>query len=207
MAALMTRRLLSKLLINGLKYRFYKLSGCAAGPEALSIEVTHRCVARCIMCNIWRIPAHIPDLPVEDWLAFVGSPVFANLRELDVTGGEPFLREDLTTLMHGICKLKATRLPKLRSVAITTNGFLTDKVLSGTSRIAQDMKEAGLDLVVVLAMDGIGEIHSRIRNVQDGWQKLEATIRGLTELRQTSNNLIIGFKTTILPLNVDELKA
>jgi MoaA/NifB/PqqE/SkfB family radical SAM enzyme len=205
MPSLTTPRLVSRLIVKGLKYRFRRLSGLSAPIEALSIEVTHRCIARCVMCNIWRIPASLPDLPVDDWLMLLGQPAFRRLKELDVTGGEPFLREDLTLLMRGLSQLKADRLPELRSVALTTNGFLTDKALSGTARIAQDMKEAGLDLVVVLAMDGIGEVHDRIRNVRNGWQKLAATIEGLVGLRRTWDNIIIGLKTTILPLNVDEL--
>lgn len=200
-----TYRLLSKLFINGLRYRFRKLSGVSASPEALSIEVTHRCIARCIMCNIWKIPAHVAYLPAKDWLELISLPTFGHLKELDITGGEPFLKEDLPLLLKGICDLKATHLQELKSVAITTNGFLTEKVVSCTSKATHDMKEAGIELVLVLAMDGIGEIHDRIRNVKNGWKRLAATIEGLEQIRRSSGNVIIGLKTTILPLNVDEL--
>lgn len=205
--SLATPRIVFRLIANGLRYRFHKLTGLATAVEAVSIEITHRCIARCVMCNIWKIPASVLDLPVDDWLAFLDQPVFEDLKELDVTGGEPFIREDLERLMRGIGRLKATRLSKLQSVALTTNGFLTDRVLSGTDRIAQALKEAELDLVVVLAVDGIGEIHNRIRNVRDGWQRLSATIEGLIELRHRWENIIIGLKTTILPMNVDELEG
>lgn len=197
--------LLRRLFVNGLRYRFLRLSGFSAAPEALSIEITHRCVARCIMCNIWKIPPTVADLPVSDWTGLLEQPVFRRLAELDVTGGEPFLRDDLLEFMENVCKLKAGNLGRLRSVAVTTNGFLTDRVVPTTGRIAEEMRRAGLDLVVVLAMDGIGEIHDRIRNFNDGWKRLAATIDGLTGLRRTSPNLIIGLKTTILPVNVDEL--
>lgn len=202
-----TLRIISRLIVRGLKYWFLRLTGLSTAIEALSMEITHRCIARCIMCNIWKIAPDVPDLPADDWLTFLDQPVFRHLKELDVTGGEPFLRGDIVSLMEGISRLKRTRLHELRSVAVTTNGFLTDKVLSGTSQMAQDMKEAGLDLVVVLAMDGIGEIHNRIRNVSNGWRKLAATIDGLVELRRRWDNIIIGLKTTILPLNVDELEG
>jgi MoaA/NifB/PqqE/SkfB family radical SAM enzyme len=207
MPLLSIHRLVSKLIVSGVKYRFHRATGLPVAIEALSVEITHRCIARCIMCNIWKIPAHVHDLPVDDWLTFLDQPVLHDLKELDVTGGEPFLREDLSGLMAGIGRLKMNRLHELKSVALTTNGFLTDRVLSGTGVIAQRMKEAGLDLVVVLAMDGIGEIHDRIRNVQNGWQRLAATIDGLIELRSRWDNIIIGLKTTILPLNVDELEG
>jgi MoaA/NifB/PqqE/SkfB family radical SAM enzyme len=195
----------ARLIINGLRYRLLKLTGFSALPEALSIEVTHRCIARCIMCNIWKIPAQVPDLPVGDWLNLLSRPIFRCLKELDVTGGEPFTREDLPELMKGICALKAKRLCLLRSVAITTNGFLPDKVIPATREIVAGMKDAGIDLVVVFAMDGVGEIHDRIRNVKHGWEKLAATIDGMKEIRSAYGNVIIGLKTTILPLNVDEL--
>ncbi len=132
----MPYRLLFKLIVNSLRYRYLRLSGFPADPEALSIEITHRCIARCVMCNIWRIPARIPDLPVEDWLGLLRQPVFRHLKELDVTGGEPFLRDDLPTLMKGICTLNAKNLRELRSVAITTNGFLTETVAPTTRLIA-----------------------------------------------------------------------
>jgi MoaA/NifB/PqqE/SkfB family radical SAM enzyme len=199
-------KLLSTLFLRGLSYRFRKISGLPSAPEALSIEITHRCIARCLMCNIWRIPTTVKDLPVDDWLGFLDQPTFRHLKELDVTGGEPFLRDDLPELLAGVCRLKRTNLPQLRSVAITTNGFLTDSVVAGTTSIARNMRESGLDLVVVLAMDAVGTVHDRIRNVKDGWQKLNTTISGLMEVRATCPNLILGLKTTILPLNVNQLE-
>jgi molybdenum cofactor biosynthesis enzyme MoaA len=98
------------------------------------------------MCNIWKIPGSVQDIPAEDWLSLVGPPVFSHLKELDITGGEPFLKEDLPALLQGICLLKDSRLRDLRSVAITTNGFLTEKVVSVTRRAGRDMEDAGMSL-------------------------------------------------------------
>ena len=165
----MLYRLLWKLLVKGLRYRYLRLSGSSAAPEALSIEVTHRCIARCVMCNIWKIPASVPDLPVGDWMGLLNQPAFHRLKELDVTGGEPFLRNDLPSLMEGICALKTGSLRCLRSVALTTNGFLTETVVRSTRHMVDGMKKVGLDLVVVLAMDAVGQTHDRIRNVREGW--------------------------------------
>lgn len=200
-------RLLSTLFFRGLSYRFHKLSGLPSAPEALSIEITHRCIARCLMCNIWRIPPEVKDLPVDDWLGFLDQETFRHLKELDVTGGEPFLRDDLFELMAGVSHLKKRALTELRSAAITTNGFLTEKVVDKTAAIASIMKESGLDLVVVLAFDATGTVHDQIRRVKDGWKKLNATIDGLMEVRRAYPNLILGLKTTILPLNIDQLEG
>lgn len=171
--------LLPVLVLRGLLYRFRKLSGLPSAPEALSIEITHRCIAHCLMCNIWRIPPEVKDIPSNEWLGFLRQPVFRHVKELDVTGGEPFLRDDLSEFLAGVSRLKKTALPELRSVAVTTNGFLSERVLAGTTTAATAMKESGLDLVVVLAMDAVGEVHDRIRNVKGGWQRLNNTIDSL----------------------------
>ena len=118
-------RMLLTLAGRGVRYRILKAMGLPGKPEALSLEVTRRCIAKCVMCNIWRMPA-VPELAAVDWLKLLESPVLSELKELDVTGGEPFLRDDIVELLLGIGRLKATHLRQLCSVAITTNGFLTD---------------------------------------------------------------------------------
>lgn len=201
----MVNKLLLKLALNGARYRFYRLSGRPPKPEALSMEVTRRCIARCIMCNIWKTPQDTPECSLAEWIELLSSPALKELKELDITGGEPFLRNDLPELLKGICNLKATRLQGLRSVAITTNGFLTEKILSAVGLAAPLMEKMGLDLVIVFAMDGVGAVHDRIRNVKNGWQKLDASIQGIKKIRDAQGNVIIGLKTTVMPVNVDEL--
>ena len=55
-------------------------------------------------------------------------------------------------------------------------------------------------------MDAVGPIHDRVRGYPDAWKKVHETISGLKKLRQRYPNLIIGLKTTILPINVKELQ-
>jgi MoaA/NifB/PqqE/SkfB family radical SAM enzyme len=197
--------LVIKLLKNGFHYRYLKMTGKAGRPQALSLEITHRCIARCIMCNIWKIPHHIQDLPLNDWLQLLSSPLFSELRELDVTGGEPFLRKDLPDLFSGITDLKRKNLAYLRSVALTTNGILTERILEDTEEIIQRLRDASIDLVMVCAMDAVGGVHDKIRNYPDAWNKVHQTVQGLVKLRESFPNLVIGLKTTVLPINIDQL--
>ncbi len=197
--------LAGRLALNGLRFQYLKRTGHPGKPQALSLEVTHHCIAKCMMCNIWKIPAHVKDLPLAQWINLLSSNLFSDLRELDITGGEPFLRKDLPELFREICRLKNKNLRKLRSIAVTTNGLLTERVPDAVETILKDLEIAGLDLVVVCAMDGIGDIHDRIRNFKDAWKKVNETIQRLKELRKSYPNLIIGLKTTILPINLDAL--
>jgi MoaA/NifB/PqqE/SkfB family radical SAM enzyme len=124
---------------------------------------------------------------------------------LDLTGGEPFLVRELPTFFHGVCRLKHRQLKVLQSIAITTNGFLTRRVLEVVESALPRLAARRVDLVVVCAMDGVGPIHETIRNVPHAWEKVHATIQGLRGLRSRFSNLVIGLKTTILPINVSEL--
>ena len=201
-----TRKLAGRLFKNWLRFQYLRRRGKPGRIQAVSIEITHHCIAKCIMCNIWKIPREVPDLSIDDWMHFLSSDLFSDLRELDVTGGEPFLRRDLLDLITGICELKQGNLKNLQSIAVTTNGFLSRRVLEYTENMLQRLGDKHIDLVMVCAMDAIGEIHDKIRNYKDAWLKVNETIEGLKRLRGEFPNLIIGLKTTILPINVGELE-
>ena len=198
--------LAGQLLKNGLRFHYLKRTGKPGRPQAISLEITHDCIAKCIMCNIWKIPRAVPNLPIEDWVHLLSSDLFSDLRELDVTGGEPFLRKDFLDLFRGICALKRSNLTALQSIAVTTNGFLTPRVLEYTEKMLGLLSENNIDLIMVCAMDAIGKLHDRIRNYKDAWLKVNETIEGLKKLREKFPNLIIGLKTTILPVNVGTLE-
>ena len=197
-------RILLSLAARGVRYLCLKSMGLPGRPEALSMEVTRRCVARCVMCNIWQMPA-VPELAADDWLKLLESPVLSRLKELDVTGGEPFLRNDIVELLLGIGRLKKTNLRSLCSVAITTNGFLTDKVLKDVGAVIAPLEQAGVTLVFACGFDAVGEVHDRIRNFKGGWERLNATLEGLKGLREKHPSLVLGIKTTVTRYNIDEL--
>ncbi len=198
-------RILLTLVARGIAHRCRKMLGLSGKVEALSIEVTRRCIARCVMCNIWRMEPITAELKASDWLALLESPILSDLKELDVTGGEPFLRKDIVELFLGIGRLKGTNLKQLSSVAVTTNGFLTDKVLKDVGSVIKPLENCGVKMVFACGFDAVGETHDRIRNVKGGWKKLDATIEGLVALREKYPGLILGIKTTVTRWNIDEL--
>ncbi len=200
-------RLVPQLLLNGFRFRRLRAAGRMAKPQAVSLEVTQRCIARCRMCNIWQSPRKAPELSSDDWLALLEGDLFNKLVELDITGGEPFLRPDLDALLTSVCALSKNRLGLLRSIAVTTNGFLTRRVLAACRRILPEARRAGIDLVMVCAMDAVGERHDTIRGYPGGWRRADQTIEGLMDLRTEFPNLVIGLKTTVLPDTIGELEA
>ena len=199
--------LMTKLAVNGIRQKCRKIMGRPVKPSSVSLEITRHCVARCLMCNIWKTPKDAPELSVADWLNLVENDLFSNLVEIDITGGEPFLKKDFYELFSGISALASKKLSSLKSIAVTTNGYLTENILTTVDRVLPLLKEQDIDLVVVCALDAVGPLHDKIRRLDGIFQKVSDTIDGLLRLRKEHNNLIIGLKATILPLNVGELHA
>ena len=193
------------LVRNGLRFRYLRFFGQSDKPRAVSLEITHNCIAKCIMCNIWKIPKETPNLSISKWIRLLSSELFSDLVEMDITGGEPFLREDLSDFIDAVCNLKQNHLKALKSVAVTSNAFLTRHILDNVELALPKLREKGIDLIMVCAMDAIGELHEKIRNYKNAWTKADQTIQGLRVLRSKFPNLIIGLKTTVLPVNVGEL--
>jgi MoaA/NifB/PqqE/SkfB family radical SAM enzyme len=54
-------------------------------------------------------------------------------------------------------------------------------------------------------VDAVGDLHDRIRNFPGAWGNFQNTLSGLKSLRNKHSNLILGLKTTVVPLNVREL--
>ncbi|MBN1553286.1 MAG: radical SAM protein [Phycisphaerae bacterium] len=125
-------------------------------PTDAVIAVTHRCNARCVMCNVWKreepdrlAPEHMRRLPVS-------------LKTVNLSGGEPFLREDLPEFVREIRR----RCPRA-VITISTNAFLCDRIESMMDEIPR------IDPTVRLAvsLDGLGDVHDNIRGVPGAYEK------------------------------------
>jgi len=195
-----------RLMANGCRYHYLRMTGKPAELRAISLEVTHRCICRCRMCNIWRLPNDIPDLDLSLWIGLLTAPELKGLREIDITGGEPFLREDLPDFLRWISRAKPASFRGLRTVAITTNGILSDRILRTVKDVVGPMRTMGIDLVLACGMDGVGVVHDQVRNFTGAWDRLCTTFAGLQRLRAEHTNLVLGIKTTIVPGNVNELQ-
>jgi len=162
------------------------------------------------MCNIWKSAKDNPgiktlELSSQEIISLLSNRLFSELVELDLTGGEPHLRSDLVDIVRGVADLNKNCLPKLRSIVVTSNGFLTQQVISNYRDILSSLRDTNIDLVSVTSLDGIGETHDLIRGNVGTYKLASETLYGLSELRKEYPNFIPGIKTTILPQNIDVL--
>jgi MoaA/NifB/PqqE/SkfB family radical SAM enzyme len=200
-------RIAARLIFNALRFRYARIRVRPLKPAALSLAITNRCNSHCIMCNIWKSARGNPgiksqELSLHEIIDILSSPVFSELVELDLTGGEPHLRDDLVNIVLRIPHLKKDRLSRLRSIIITSNGFLTGRILASYREILSALRGTNVDLVSVVSVDGIGEIHDLVRGTPGAFRLASETLAGLSELKKEYPNLIVGIKTTILPQNI-----
>jgi MoaA/NifB/PqqE/SkfB family radical SAM enzyme len=205
-------RVAVRLLGNALRFRYARLTGAPLKPAVVSLAVTNRCNSHCIMCNIWKRAREQPEIKSlemsrDEIIDLLSRPLFSELVELDLTGGEPHLRDDLVDIVLGVASLQKSSLPRLRSIIVTSNGLLPRQVVSNNQRILEGLKGTHIDLVNVASMDGIGETHDLIRGTSGAYELATETINGLLELRKKYPNYYIGIKTTILPQNINMLDA
>ena len=152
----------------------------------LVIAVTYQCNSRCRMCNIWRKNL-ISSLKADDY-----NKIPFNLSNINITGGEPFLRSDLEEVLTVISKTS----PKA-AIIISSNGFATNLIIEKAKRIKKIIPNIG----IALSLDGIGKSHDEIRGIPGGFEKVMATIKGLKQVGL--KNLRLAF--TLGDYNIDEL--
>lgn len=150
------------------------------------IAVTSRCNARCAMCGLWQKETE-PEVEPSFYYNLPKS-----LTNINVTGGEPFLRKDLLQILSVI----SDRCRKVRPV-ISTNGLLTDRILRSIPLFIKINQRTSLRV----SIDGIGKTHDDIRGVKGGFDKAMATLKGLLDLGV--KDLGIGF--TMMKSNEKEM--
>lgn len=172
------------------------------GPvKELSLELTYRCNQKCIMCDIWDRYRKKPELKNEELKLneikdmVLKSEYLQTLETVVLSGGEPFLRDDLVE----ICGFFLNNFPSLK-IGILTNGFKPRLILKKLEEIKDQW---GADrLWLGSSLDGIGETHDRIRGCPGAFDSLD---RFLEQIRNELPGLPVSLNFTITPLNYKDL--
>lgn len=162
-------------------------------PLELIFFVTGRCNFRCKHCFIREFsPDSSADLSLEVITRLASD--LPNLMVLMLTGGEPFLRSDLSEIVR-IFSVKSH--PKVISIA--TNGFLTDKIVHTVKQILK-LPKFRSQLIVTLSFEGISQNHDTNR-CSGAYQHAVATANQLKNLQTHHRNFVLGANITLLPGN------
>ena len=156
----------------------------------LRLSVTDRCNLRCSYC----MPEHqqflsrAEVLSYEEILFLVNALTSNGISKVRITGGEPFVRKDLSSLLEHLSSIKT-----LENLSITTNGVLTGKYIDQLLRFNITNVNLSLD---TLRRDRFFKLTRR--------DEFDAVFASLQMLMQKPFNLKLNM-VVINDMNVDEI--
>ncbi len=156
-------------------------------PKDATIAVTYKCNARCQMCSIWQ-DENQTDLS----LAFFDN-LNKDLRYINISGGEPFLRADLIDIIKQVKK----NCPKAK-IIISSNGYNSNLI---TEKM-KDILELDPGIGIRISIDGTNETHDEIRGIPGIYNQAIDTLKNLKKVGV--RNIGIGF--TIMDKNANEIQ-
>ena len=146
-----------------------------------TVIVTYRCNARCNMCNRYKAPSRPEEEISVETIRKLPPMYFTN-----ITGGEPFIREDLKDIVRELYK-------KSDRIVISTNGFFTDRIV--------DLCKEFPNIGIRISIEGLEETNNTIRGLEDGYNRGYTTLKRLREMGMKD----VGFGMTVQDANAADL--
>lgn len=145
--------------------------------------VTYRCNAKCYMCNTWRYPSKKRDEFNPDLINKISN----GLKFINITGGEPFLRNDLNRIVELAIK-------KTKRLVISTNGYFTEKIVSLAEKY-------GNRIGVRISIEGLPAANDELRGIKSGFDHGLRTLLTLHAMGIKD----IGFGITVSDRNAKDM--
>lgn len=146
--------------LNFLTNRIYELPVLVMMPHS-------RCNCRCVMCDIWKANNDKKELTTEEIERHLPSFGKLKVREVVLSGGEALMHNNLWRL----CELLHQQEIK---VTLLSTGLLLRKF---AKEVVANVDE------IIVSLDGSRDIHNKIRNIPEAFEKLADGIRAIRELK------------------------
>jgi len=159
-----------------------------SAPLDVFIAVTSRCNLACRHCNVFSLRNSRTDLIGDEWIKFIKRLAELKVFTLWISGGEPFMREDIFAIFEEIEKHHFR-------FGLNTNGMLVDEEKS--KRISELEKLYS----IFVSLDGsTAEIHEKLR----GKGSFEGVIDGIKNLLKYNGN--VSTYTTVTRDNYKDIE-
>jgi MoaA/NifB/PqqE/SkfB family radical SAM enzyme len=165
----------------------------------LIFYVTNRCNFRCKFCFYYaeiekgRKPEELTLSEIDQFASKLGP-----LLQLSLTGGEPFLRQDLDEVY-----LTFVRHTGARYITIPTNASLTDRMMKFLARVLPATPHSFLRLT--FSIDGIEGEHDDHRSMPGSFAKIRESFRAISPLRKKFSNLVLDANSVFTAKTEDRL--
>ncbi|MBU6996837.1 MAG: radical SAM protein [Theionarchaea archaeon] len=158
-------------------------------PYKVTYAVTYQCNARCKICNIWKKYVQVPQKKAEELTLPEIGAIFSqfDLSWVSLTGGEPFLRDDLVDIVSAIEECS----PHLSLLTIPTNGSLPETARRATESILEETRIQ--NVVVTVSVDGDELLHDELRGVPGLWKKARTLYHMLSSMENDRFSVLLEF--------------
>ncbi|MCL4411569.1 radical SAM protein [Candidatus Marsarchaeota archaeon] len=166
-------------------------------PYKLNFAITYWCQSRCLSCNIWQFKPK-GELTLEEIREFARKNAY--FKWIELTGGEPFLRPDITEIARAFYETSRG----LYVMTIPTNSLCSHEMVV---RRVEDILMLGIPkLAVTVSLDGYRELHDKIRGVPGNYDRAIEMFKRLKELGMRHKNLYVVFGYTMSKYNQWQLE-
>ncbi|WP_029904694.1 polysaccharide pyruvyl transferase family protein [Prevotella sp. 10(H)] len=176
---------------------FFKLKQQQSKPQILSYLITNLCNSHCITCNIWK-EREGKTIELNDLKATLDKELFSEIRHVGISGGEPSIFPDLKYHIKEILN----SLPNIKSVSITSNSIQPDFWINNLEPIFGTCKEKNVYFQINLSLDGVGEVHNKVRGTNGNFESFEKVLSLVRE-----KQIPYQIHTTINRYNVYHVNA
>ena len=167
-------------------------------PNYAIVYVDGRCNMHCDFCCHAAMDARNSGRvsPMEWGYAFKRAK---SLLHLTITGGEPFLRKDLSDIISEI--INNSGVPR---VSIKSNGFYIKRIEKDIPLLIK--KYPNTEFTLSISLDGPKNIHDKVRNFDGAYDQVLQTIDIMKEYR-AENNFFLRLASVLTNENKDFLSS
>ena len=168
-----------------------------SSPPFLVLFINSICNMKCEHCFYWQELNQRDDLTKDEIFALSRS--LGTIENLNLSGGEPFLRKEFSDICRQFIQHNG-----VRQIYVPTNGWYTKKTIEQLERV---LEEPGLDLFAVeLSLDGTAEFHDKFRVAPGSFARAMETYDALAELQARDGRLRIHSISTATDVNTSEIR-
>jgi MoaA/NifB/PqqE/SkfB family radical SAM enzyme len=161
-------------------------------PMRAGIYITYNCNSRCITCHHWKKKPQ-DELSITELKDTLRQLREIGIEDLNLCGGEPLLRDDLSAVVGYARDLKFDR------TSITTNGLVL------TPEKIDELVENGLNSILI-SLNGSEDVHDMTRGMKGAYAKTMEAIKTLVHLRNSKySHLEINVATIVMGTTIDQI--
>lgn len=166
-----------------------------ATPPFMIVFINSICNLTCEHCFYWKNLNQRNDLTFDEFEKL--SMELGHFEQLNLSGGEPFLRKEFADICDLFIKNNA-----VKRIYVPTNGYFTERTHDQLQKVFES--KTLVSFVCEISLDGMPEYHDRFRGNPKSFSKAMETYAMLAEMQKTEPRLRIHANTVAMSENMDE---